>query len=366
MPKFLTGVNQGWFSNAYGGDLGRNQFSGAQLWHWPHTDPVTFDFTRPDPSPPAPLVSQQPQLVDQYFQLIQGVDVSRIWLFEKLEGILFDSSNNNKKVVGIDAELLSNLHRVLDSAQSHGVKVYLCLFDAWAVKHQPPQGLPTARLAHYDDLNRTIREIMKSIVESPSDFVSSVLEPLVSSIAGHPAVYAVDVMNEPEGMIVDTHVVSNAAMRGYIAACCQATRPHFKTSVGCMKSSTARGYSDLPVDFSDFHSYGKSPPSLLFSYSPSGYGGKPCIVGECGYPVSKANSAAREVQAAQEYVRKAHEKGYSACLVWNRDFTSEANNASIVQWLVQFAAGNRQVATNVPPPSPFAAFAAWLLGLFGL
>ena len=49
MPKFLTGVNLGWFLNAYGGDLGRNQFSGAELWHWPHTDPVTFDFTGPTP-----------------------------------------------------------------------------------------------------------------------------------------------------------------------------------------------------------------------------------------------------------------------------------------------------------------------------
>jgi hypothetical protein len=362
MPKFLTGVNQGWFSNAYGGDLGRNQFSGAELWHWPHTDPITFDFTRPDPDPPAPLVSQQPALVDQYFQLVQGVDVSRIWLFERLEGIRFDG---DRKVVGIDGELVANLHRVLDSAQSHGVKVYLCLLDAWAVKHQPSQGLPAARLPYYDDWNRAIREIMKSIVEGPTDFISNVLAPLLSSIAGHPAVYAIDVMNEPEGMISDTHVVSTASMRNYVSSCCQAIRPHFKASVGCMKSSTAKSYSDLPVDFSDFHSYGKT--ASLFSYGSSGYGGKPCLVGECGYPVTKTNSAARgagEVQTAQEYVQEALEKGYSAYLAWNRDFTSEANNASLVQWLAQFAAGNRQV-TPERPPSPFAALIAWLAALLG-
>jgi hypothetical protein len=38
---------------------------------------------------------------------------------------------------------------------------------------------------------------MKSIVENPADFVANALTPLVNSIATHPAVYAVDVMNEP-------------------------------------------------------------------------------------------------------------------------------------------------------------------------
>ena len=67
MPRFLVGVNQGGFSNAYGADMRRNQFSGSELWHWPLTDPVTFDFTKPDPNPPAPLLSQQPALIEQYF-----------------------------------------------------------------------------------------------------------------------------------------------------------------------------------------------------------------------------------------------------------------------------------------------------------
>ena len=63
-------------------------------------------------------------------------------------------------------------------------------------------------------------------------------------------------------------------------------------------------------------------------------------------------------------MHEALEKGYSACLAWNSDFTSEANNASIVHWLTQFAAGNRQVASE-RPPSPFAVLIAWLVGLLG-
>jgi hypothetical protein len=360
VPKFLVGVNQGWFSNAYGVDMGRNQFSGAELWHWPHTDPLTFDFTRPDPNPPQPLLSRQPALAGQYFQLIHGVDITRIWLFEKLEGLRFDQ---NKKVTGIDPELLANLHAVLDSAQAHGVKVYLCLFDAWAVKRRPPQGLPVARLPKYDEWHAAVKGIMKSIVQSPSDFVANALTPLVDSIATHPAVYAIDVMNEPEGMVADTPAVSNQEMRGYISACCQAIRPRLKASVGCQKSSTARSYSDLPVDFADFHSYCSS--AALSPYRSAGFAGKACTVGECGYPAGGANRAAREVQVAQDYVQEALRRGYSACLVWNRDFTSDANNASIVQWLAQFSAANNQVAPEQPSSSPFAAFIEALMALFG-
>lgn len=339
--------------------MGRSQFSGAELWHWPYTDPVTFDFTKPDPNPPAPLLSQQPALIEQYFQLVQGVDITRIWLFEKLEGLRFDQ---NKKVIGIDAELLANLHAVLDSAQNHGVKVYLCLFDSWVVKRQPPQNLPAARLPKYDEWYTTVKGIMKSIVESPSDFVTNALTPLVNSIATHPAVHAIDVMNEPEGMTADTPVVSNQSMKNYVSACCQVIRPRLQASIGCQKSATAKSYSSLAVDFVDFHSYSSS--ASLSSYRSAGYGGKSCIVGECGYPGDDANRAAREVQVAEDYVQEALRRGYSTCLVWNRDFTSDANNASIVQWLAQFAAANNQVVPE-QPSSPFAAFIEALMALFG-
>jgi hypothetical protein len=362
VAKFLAGVNQVWFSGAYAADMGRNQFSGSELRNWPYTDPVSFDFTHPDSNPPAALLSQQPSLVDQYFQLVQGVDITRIWVFERLEGLLFDQNNN---VTGVDGELLTNMHKVLDSAQAHGVKVYLCLLDAWAVKNQPPSGLSPARLPKYNEWNATVRQIMKSIVESPSGFVANALIPLVNSVATHPALCAIDLMNEPEGMMSDTPVVSNAAMRGYISTCCQAIKPAAKASIGCMRSSTARGFSDLPLDFSDFHSYGQT--ASLSYYASAGYSGKPCMVGECGYTVSSSNAAVRatkEVPVAEDYVQMALAKGYSSCLVWNRDFTSDANNAAIVQWLAQFAASNNQIVPE-QPQSPFAALVAWLAALFG-
>ena len=129
MAKFLAGVNSPSpiFADKYANDLGRNQFSGSELWHWPYTDPITFDFTKPETNPALPLLTQQPALISQFFQSIQGVDVVRIWLFERLEGIRFDA---NRKIIGIDCDLLTNLAAILNSASSNGVKVYLCLFDS--------------------------------------------------------------------------------------------------------------------------------------------------------------------------------------------------------------------------------------------
>jgi hypothetical protein len=359
MVKFVVGVNQPYFER-YGNDLGKNQFSGSELWHWPHTDPITFDFTKPETNPTPPLLTTEPWRIEQFFQAVQGVDIVRIWLFEKLEGIGFDANN---RIVGMDADLVNNLVAILDAADSHGIKIYMCLLNSWIVKNEPPSGLPPARLSHYDTYNATVRNIMKEIVDDPFDFVNNVLDPLVASIANHPAVYAVDIMNEPEGMITDTPVVSHNSMRNFVSQCCNKIQPQLKASVGTNEFATAKNFSDLPIDFCDFHSYKKIP--ALGQYRPNDFSGKSCIVGECGYPVSSTNAAERsskEVQTAKDYVDEVLARGYSGCLVWHKDFISDSNKSAILEWLKQFSTDDNQV---VPPSSPsfFAAFIAWLAAL---
>lgn len=359
MVKILTGVNDPIFSGRYANDMGYNQFSGVQLWHWPYTDPVNFDFTKPDPNPPRPLLSEQPALIEQYFAEVQGIDVVRIWLFERLEGIRFDA---NRKIIGIDNDLVDNLLAILNSAQLHGIKVYVCLFDAWVVKREPPSGLPQSRMTNYESWYQAVRNTMTDIVDNPSDFISNVLQPLVNSIAGHPAVYAIDIMNEPEGMTQDTPAVSNSSMRAFIGQCCSVIRPRLRASVGCMHSSTAKSYSDLPIDFCDFHSYGEV--ASLDAYRSAHYNNKPCLIGECGYTLyntTVASRSANEVQVAKDFANLALDNGYSGSLVWTKDFTNTANRTLIIQWLKQFAGANNQVKAASP-----MSFWEWLLSLFGL
>ena len=168
-------------------------------------------------------------------------------------------------------------------------------------------------------------------------------------------------MNEPEGMISDTFVVTNTSMRNYIRECSAVIRPQLKVSVGCMRSSTAKSYSNLPIDFCDYHVY--SEIASLDPYRPKQYRNKPCIIGECGYALFNTTIAARsvnEVQVAKDFVDISLDKGYSGGLVWTKDFTSDSNRALIIQWLKQFSSSNNQVQA-----APAMSLWEWLLSLFG-
>jgi hypothetical protein len=329
--KFLVGVNNAWFCNRYANDIGYNQYSDGRLWHRPYTDDIShIDFSKSDPNPPRPLISETPELLELYFRSISGLDIVRIWLFERLEGLCFDENQN---VISIDNEFLINLKKILDTADSYNVKVYFCLFDSWAVKYDPPTELPKSRIPSYRVWNSTVTQIMKSIVEYPEWFINNVLNPLVEKLRDHPAIYGIDIMNEPEGMFKFNKIVSESSMRNYIRSCSIAIKQRLKTSVGCMRVKTAKSYSSLPIDFCDIHLYNKR--ALVERYVSNKYNNKTCIIGECGYPVTLDFYGRRnnEVKTAEKFLTKSFQNGYSACLVWDHDFTSKENKRRLTDWL---------------------------------
>jgi hypothetical protein len=338
--RFLVGVNNGWFCDSYANDIGYNQYSGRRLWKLPYTDDISdIDFSKSDPEPPRPLISEFPELLDNYLQSISGLDIARVWLFESLEGLCFDE---NQKVIGIDNEFLINLKKILNTAESYNVKVYFCLFDSWVVKYNRPRNLPESRIASYKIWNSTVTKIMKSIIEYPEGFINNALNPLVEQLKDHSAVYAIDMMNEPEGMFKFTKTVSESSMRDYIKSCSIAINHRLKTSVGCMRTKTAKSYSSLPIDFCDIHLYNKR--ARVERYVSSKYNNKSCIIGECGYPIDlgffrRRNNEIRgnnEIKTAEKFLINSLQNGYSGCLVWDHDFTSEENKRILIDWLKEF------------------------------
>lgn len=334
--SFLVGVNNAWFCDSYANDIGYNQYSSRRLWNLPNTDNISnidIDFSKPDPDPPRPLISKFPELLDQYFQSISGLDIVRVWLFENLEGLCFDE---NQKVIGIDNEFLINLKKILKTAESYNVKVYLCLFDSWVVKFNPPLNLPESSIASYRIWNTTVTNIMKSIIESPEGFINNVLNPLVEQLRDHSAVYAIDMINEPEGMFKFNKIVSESSMRNYIRSCCIAVKHRLKTSVGCMRTKTAKSYSSLPIDFCDIHLYNIG--ARVDRYVSNKYNNKTCIIGECGYPINLGFSRRRnnEIKTAEKFLIESLQNGYSGCLIWYHDFTSEENKRVFIDWLKEY------------------------------
>ncbi len=362
--KFLTGVNQAWFNGAYGNDIGLNQMLGSELWTWPHDAPVDVALARVPHITKLPLMANDATVIDMIFSKLRGIDVVRVWLHEQLEGIKFDS---DLRVVGLDEDvLLPNLKKVLDCAQRHGIKIYLCLFDAWTTKNEPSKTLPPNRLPFYQAWRQAKVEAMRKIIVKPGNYLQA-LEHTLFSVARHPALFAIDVMNEPEGVFpIHQHSITTEAQTvEFLKRVTDAIRigANIDASIGWMRRENAVKYaSKIRTDFCDFHYYMTSASSLP-SYQKSDFAGKPCIIGEFGYPHSQTQQARRlnDLTVGKELLRQAWSKGYIGALSWHpTEFVNPDDGAQMLEFLKTFAKTDKQVQ----PPKVLSAWEHFLK-LFG-
>ena len=135
MNKYIVGINQPWLRDRYGTDFSYNQFSGVQIWGYPYDKPVNYDFTKPDPNPPKPLVQEDPNILATTFSEFERIDIVRIWLFERLEGLVFDQNNN---LLGIHPSMIESIKHLLDFAQARHFQVYFSLLNGWDGRQEVP------------------------------------------------------------------------------------------------------------------------------------------------------------------------------------------------------------------------------------
>lgn len=338
--KFLVGINQGWFEDKYGADLGVSEFNDSPLWGNPNI-PITIDLSKPNIPQTPPYLSQNPAAIDQYFSKISGINVVRLWLFEQLEGIIFSKDGNNN-LIGLDRTFTDNLLKVLDSANNYNIKVYLTLFNSWDTNPNPSSTLPQSRLADYQKLFLARKQIIVNIFQNPLDFCNNVLVLLLDAIKNHPAVYAIDLINEPESM-TESSMISLQQLRSFVEYATQKIKPSgIKVSVGCMRKSMAVSLSSTSVDFSDFHIYNNkssTTPIPLDPYSSSDFSGKYCIIGECGYhPETSPYVPNQEVSILKGFLYDASKLGYGGALAWR--FQDYQNPDGIIQAVKNLANTN--------------------------
>jgi hypothetical protein len=67
---FKVGINNDTFGGGetYGMDMGYNQFSGQKLYD----ESLSIDLSKPDPAPPVPYITKNPQAIELLLQQIQG------------------------------------------------------------------------------------------------------------------------------------------------------------------------------------------------------------------------------------------------------------------------------------------------------
>jgi hypothetical protein len=369
--RFIVGLNEGWFKYEYDHDIGRNQFSAAKV----HERSLE-ELSLPDETPWEPFITNNRNEVTNFFIQNQSpeknVMVVRIWAFERFEGLQFDDDGF---VIGIDEEhLASNMERVFDTALEHGMQVYLCI-NAWAIFDNKDD-------AKYNVIQQVWKRNLRLLLKDASareKFITNALIPLIRIFENHAALFAVDLLNEPENIldneredltVSEETKVNEKDLDDFIIACSRAIRAHFgsvKFSCGFMRDSGAKRFAKLAgrhLDFFDFHIYendGKIPP-----YKSSDFAGKPCILGECGAH-AKDHAAqyvsAKVVSAAKNMMSNAQNSGYAGCLLWRiEDYFDNDNSREPLRKALQDFADTKPLIVKEKGTGPGCFIATAAMG----
>lgn len=281
---FAFGVNLAWLDGQYDHDFGTNEVMG-------------HDFRAYDDK-------QKKANLDAYFKDISkmGARVVRLWLFERFEGLQFDSNGNVK---GIDDGLVQNIADVLSVAEKYNLYLYLCLMDTWGVTVHAQQ--------HVSKLNSIIanEQVRKS-------YIDNAVKPFVSDTRLKTnRIFAIDVINDPEGMYssIWKRDIEWIDVIKFINECAQAIHTvNIKASCGFQRFQTLLDSKDdlKYLDFYDYHEYNDDGDLVSYSHLTLD---KPCIIGECGQKSEKYDDEIYDKTVAK-FLDNAWRNGYAGCLLW--------------------------------------------------
>lgn len=308
--KFILGANLAWLDGQYDHDFGNNQIITGNIPTY--NNPINKNNFR------------------SYLQDMKnmGIQVVRLWVFERFEGLVF---NNDGSINGVDSTLVGNLADACSVAADIGVKFYLCLMDTW--------GIWQNNIPQKQNWLSTINGLITT-PEKTNSFLNNAVIPLLSDATIKNQIFAVDVLNEPEGIDrantindgqypIDTQITWDQLVT-FIKTCADSikSKTHLSASCGFQNVSSVQndpnGLSNH-LDFFDFHRYLDTWD--LPDYSSLGLN-TPCIIGECGQG-TKQWSDSIQLNATSAFLNNALSKGYAGCFPWcynYKGFTDLASN----------------------------------------
>ncbi|PKQ27700.1 MAG: hypothetical protein CVT63_06595 [Candidatus Anoxymicrobium japonicum] len=291
----LHGANLAWLDGQYGHDIGTNF-----LFNWG--------------------CSYNHSHMQKYFQDMRkmNLNIVRIWLFENLEGLKFDSGDN---VSGLDATLITNLRDTIAIAKANNIQLYLTLLNGCDVNSfEFPLSAD----------HQTLRNRLINIIQDPgkrATYLNNAVGPLAAAFKGESQIYAFDVINECEGAVTgaDGNIigpgVSWDTMRSFILGTvtkiksADATRQVTSTSGWHDWNNVMNGkFSGLGLDFYDFHVYDSA--GYIPEYSTLNLD-KPAILGEYGQKQNTSWDDTLQNDATRNFLTNCRNKGYDAgSLIW--------------------------------------------------
>ena len=266
-------------------------------------------------------VSDQPEVIAGELQAMRaaGVSVIRWWLFPDFRGagVTFD---DNDAPTGLGGTALADLATALDLAQEADVYLMPCLFSFDNFRpSQDVSGIwvPGIQPIVTDEAKRAA-------------LLEEVVRPLAAAVAAHPyghRVIAWDVINEPEWAIVgpspygdmdytpngELQAISHAQMEAFVADTIAVLRDESDAliTVGGAAMKWAKAWSQVDIDFYQFHIYDWVDAYWPYDMSPADFGvdDKPVVMGE--FPIGGLGSADYGTMLAAWW-----ELGYAGALGW--------------------------------------------------
>jgi hypothetical protein len=334
VKQCINGVNMPWMTNNggsnFGHDIGPNNFTG-----------YPYSYRGAD--------------VDKYFQEIKNMraNVVRIWLFENLEGLNFDSSGY---ISGINSTFLTNLNDLLNRANNKGLAVELALFD-FRIGNDfgkyPNKG------------GGAVKNFFKDY-NAQNALINNVIKPLARAQNGKLSVFGYDLMNESNYAVepgANQNLAASATwqemhdwiynLTGAIHSVNRNIQVTCSTDVASNFASNVHWnrYGGVGLDFYSYHNYSDNPN--IFTVGSNGLYpsiDKPIILDEYG-PTTLGDITLQQ-SVTNSYLYQASVKGWAGVSAWSYgtydgwsivyDLNgSGSNNFKPAAWTLQWYSINR-------------------------
>ncbi len=287
-PTYVHGINLTWLNGACGHDFG--ELPAHPDWE--------VAFSRND------LACAFDNMAGMHLNAV------RIWVFEDMEGVRF---NDQGYAEGIEPRFIDNFSVALSLANDRGLHLYLTLSN---------NVMRTCRLLGVKDV----------VVDGDARrrYLDKVIKPFVTRFKGDTAIFAYDIMNEPEWEVAGrtgnwtAEGYSWAVIRNFIrdnARVIHGADPGRLVSCGSgwhsFENIKAGIYSGLGLDFYDFHEYrndGYLPPVKDLGLD------RPVLIGEFNQDNQKeVEDDELQRRAVEAFLRNARDGGYAGAFFWNYD-----------------------------------------------
>lgn len=306
--RFMYGVNYAWHN--FAGDFG-----GIGAWSQPGISAIASTHAE--------------QLQDMHDH---GASVVRWWVFPDFrgDGIVFDASD---VPTGLGPTTLSDVQTALALADQADMYLMLCLFSFDGFRPS-------------EDVSGIWTPGLRPIVVEPSQreaLLENVVRPFAAAVQASPfrhRMIAWDVINEPEWAMTGAspygdqdydpgaglEPVTHSVMESFVSDVIGVLRQESDAlvTVGSAARKWAHAWSQVDIDFYQFHMYPSINDYWPYTDPPSAFGldGKPIVMGE--FPMGELTSS----DSYSDVVTSWYDNGFAGALSWQyNEASAEGLNA---------------------------------------